>query len=75
MILAFLDELSSVKPFRFEEPVDFIFAVRNEDYLHVIDGVEGVLVEDGVVRIKAASYLHVYDLFWKCYLKMLFGLR
>ena len=75
MILAFLDELSSVKPFRFEEPVDFIFAVKREDYLHAIDELKGVSVEDGAVRIKAASYLHVYDLFWKCYLKMLFGLR
>lgn len=67
-----LDNLPSIKSFQFEEPVDFIFAVKREDYLYAIDGMEGVLVDGRTVRIKAASYLHAYDLFWNCYMKMLF---
>ena len=70
-----LDKLQSIKPFQFEEPVDFIFAVKRKDYLHAIDEMEGILVEDGTVRIKTASYIDAYDLFWKCYMKMLFGLH
>jgi len=58
-----------------EEPVDFIFAVKRKDYLHAIDEMEGILVEDGTVRIKTASYIDAYALFWKCYMKMLFGLH
>lgn len=70
-----LDKLQSIKPFQFEEPVDFIFAVKRKDYLHAINGMKGILVENETVRIKTASYIDAYDLFWKCYMKMFFGLH
>lgn len=68
-----LERLSTIKPFRFKEPINLSFKVKEKGYLVNIARDKRLRIDTQVVDILASSYLDAYDIFWDCYVKMIMG--
>ena len=68
-----LDNLPNIKPFKVRKPVKIEFKVKKEDYLNVIEDKEEVKIDGKIIVIEASNYREAYNIFWDCYLGILFG--
>ena len=69
-----LDNISNVKPFKVKKPVKLEFKVKKDDYLATIkEKIKGIKIYDKVVVIDTSDYLKAYDMFWNCYLRIMFS--
>jgi len=67
-----LGNLSKVKPFKVKKPVKFEFKVKKDDYIALIEEKKGIKIDGKIVVIDASEYLEAYNMFWDCYLKVVF---
>ena len=70
-ILKALDEPINVAPLKAPRPTVIRFRVKKTEYLKAID-ISGVEIKGNAAIIRAPNYIKAYDLFWNCYMKMLF---
>ena len=68
-----LDNLPNIKPFKVRKPVKVEFKIKKVDYLDVIKDKEELKIDGKIVVIEASDYREAYNIFWDCYLGILFG--
>lgn len=69
-----LDNLPNVAPFKVKKPVKLEFKVKKDDYLTTIEEkIKEIKIYDKIVVIDASDYLKAYDIFWNCYLRIMFS--
>jgi len=68
-----LDNLPNVMPFKVKKPVKLEFKVKKDGYLTMIEEKKEIKIDGEIVVIDKLEYLEAYNIFWDCYLKIVFG--
>jgi len=69
-----LENLPNVMPFKVKKPVKLEFRVKKDYYLAVMgEEIKKIKIDGRNVVIDASDYFEACNVFWDCYLKMMFS--
>lgn len=66
-------DIKKIQPLKFHGPVEMSIELKKKEKAQLFAQDSRVQVSGETVSIKAVNYKEAYDIFWDCYLQILFG--
>lgn len=72
-ICSCLIDMDKIQPLKLEGPVELSFELKNKEKAQLIKDDPRAKVSGATIVINTDNYKDAYDIFWDCYLKIMFG--
>ena len=68
-----LENINKVEIFKLTGDVEISFELKNKEQLALFKEDKTVNIKDDIVYIQASNYKEAYNIFWNCYIKIMFN--